>query len=429
MVREGPGTRADFLIDTADLVATCAGTAPRAGAAQGAIGALARASVAAWHGRIVAVGTAADVARRITLDPQATIVDGRGHTVVPGFVDSHTHAVFAGDRRGELAQRLAGATYAEIAAAGGGIVRTVEATRAASEDTLVSLARPRLAEALAQGTTTCEIKSGYGLDTATELRMLRAIRTLGASQPIEVSATFMGAHDVPVEYRGRRDAYIQLVIDEMLPAVAREGLAEWNDVFCEVGVFTPDESRRILAAGKALGLAPRIHADELGASGGALTAAAIGAVSADHLIHVDEAGADAMARAGVIATLLPAAAFFLKLGRYAPARLLVARGVPVALATDLNPGGGFSPSMPFVMALAAFGMGLTLEEALVGATINGAAALGRQQHVGSLEVGKQMDAVLVEGTLADLVRIGAPVVAAVVKRGVVVHGRPLRSEA
>ncbi len=429
MVREGPGTRADFLIDTADLVATCAGTAPRAGAAQGAIGALARASVAAWRGRIVAVGPATDVARRITLDPQATIVDGRGHTVVPGFVDSHTHAVFAGDRRGELAQRLAGATYAEMAAAGGGIVRTVEATRAASEDTLVSLARPRLAEALAQGTTTCEIKSGYGLDTATELRMLRAIRTLGASQPIEVSATFMGAHDVPVEYRGRRDAYIQLVIDEMLPAVAREGLAEWNDVFCEVGVFTPDESRRILAAGKALGLAPRIHADELGASGGALTAAAIGAVSADHLIHVDAAGADAMARAGVIATLLPAAAFFLKLGRYAPARLLVARGVPVALATDLNPGGGFSPSLPFVMALAAFGMGLTLEEALVGATINGAAALGRQQHVGSLEVGKQMDAVLVEGTLADLVRIGAPVVAAVVKRGVVVHGRPLRSEA
>ena len=422
-------TRADFLIDTADLVATCAGAAPRSGAAQGAIGGLTRASVAAWHGRIVAVGAAADVTRSVTLDPEATVVDGRGHTLVPGFVDSHTHAVFAGDRRGELAQRLAGATYAEIAAAGGGIVRTVEATRAASEDTLVSLARPRLAEALAQGTTTCEIKSGYGLDTATELRMLRAIRTLGAAQPIEVSATFMGAHEVPVEYRGRRDAYIQLVVDEMLPAVAREGLAEWNDVFCEVGVFTPDEARRILAAGRALGLAPRIHADELGASGGALTAAAIGAVSADHLIHVDEAAADAMARAGVIATLLPAAAFFLKLGRYAPARMLVSRGVPVALATDLNPGGGFSPSMPFVMALAAFGMGLTLEEALVAATINGAAALGRQQHVGSLEVGKQMDAVLVEGTLADLVRVGAPVVAAVVKRGAVVYGRPPRKDA
>ena len=419
-------THADFLIDSADLVATCAGMAPRAGAAQGVIAAVAGASVAAWRGRIVAVGTAEDVARTITLEAHATVVDGRGCTVVPGFVDSHTHAVFAGDRRGELTRRLSGATYAEIAATGGGIVRTVEATRAASEETLVALARPRLAEALAQGTTTCEIKSGYGLDTASELRMLRAIRTLGASQPIEVSATFMGAHEIPVEFRGRRDAYIQLVIDEMLPAVAREGLAEWNDVFCEHGVFTPEESRRILEAGKALGLAPRIHADELGASGGALTAAAAGAVSADHLIHVDDAGAVAMARAGVIATLLPAAAFFLKLPRYAPARMLVAHDVPVALATDLNPGGGFSPSIPFVMALAVFGMGLTLEEALVAATINGAAALRRQHQVGSLELGKQMDAVVVEGTLADLVRVGAPVVSAVVKRGVVVHGQPPR---
>jgi len=419
-------THADFLIDTADLVATCAGTAPRAGAAQGVIAALAGASVAAWRGRIVAIGPAGDVARAITLDPRATIVDGRGRTVVPGFVDSHTHAVFAGDRRDELARRLSGATYAEIAATGGGIVRTVAATRAASEETLVALARPRLTEALAQGTTTCEIKSGYGLDTASELRMLRAIRTLGASQPIEVSATFMGAHEIPVEFRGRRDAYIQLVIDEMLPAVAREGLAEWNDVFCEHGVFTPEESRRILEAGKALGLAPRLHADELGASGGALTAAAVGAVSADHLIHVDDAGAAAMARAGVIATLLPAAAFFLKLPRYAPARMLVAHDVPVALATDLNPGGGFSPSMPFVMALAVFGMGLTLEEALVAATINGAAALRRQHLVGSLELGKQMDAVVVEGTLADLVRVGAPIVSAVVKRGAVVHGQPPR---
>ena len=415
-------TRADFLIDDADLVATCAGPAPRSGAAQGDIAGLARASVAAWQGRIVAVGGAEDVARAITLSPGATVVVGRGRLVVPGFVDSHTHAVFAGDRRDELARRLGGATYADIAAAGGGIVKTVAATRLASEDELVAAALPRLAEALAQGTTTCEIKSGYGLDTATELRMLRAIRRLDALQPIDVAATFMGAHEVPVEYRGRREAYVRLVIHEMLPAVASEGLAEWNDVFCEHGVFTPEESRRILEAGLALGLRPRIHADELGASGGALTAAAVGAASADHLIFVDEAGAAAMAQAGVIATLLPAAAFFLKLGRYAPARMLVERGVPVALASDVNPGGGFSPSMPFVQALAVFGMGLALEEALVAATINGAAALGRQDNVGSLEVGKLMDAVVVEGTLADLVRVGAPVVAAVVKRGNVVHG-------
>jgi imidazolonepropionase len=414
---------ADFLIDRADLIATCRGPAPRAGRAQGDIGAIAHASIAAWRGRIVAVGPALEVARTITLDPAATVVDGRGATVVPGFVDSHTHLVYAGDRRDELARRLAGASYAEIAGAGGGIVKTVAATRAASEETLVDLALPRLAEALAQGTTTCEVKSGYGLDTASELKMLRAIRGLATRQPVDLSPTFMGAHEVPVEYRSRRHDYLRLVIDEMLPAVARDGLAEWNDVFCEQGVFTPEESRAVLDAGKALGLRPRIHADELALSGGAMTAAAVGAVSADHLIHVDDAGADALAAAGVVATLLPAAAFFLKLGRYAPARRLVERGVPVALATDVNPGGGFSPSMPFVMALAAFGMGLTLEEALVGATANGAAALRRAHDIGSLEAGKLMDAVVVDGTLSDLVRVGAPTVAGVVKRGRIVSGR------
>ena len=416
-------TRADVLIDHADLVATCRGAAPRTGRAQGDIAAIPHASVAAWRGRVVAVGPADEVAKLVSLEPDAVVIDARGTTVVPGFVDAHTHIVFAGDRREELTTRLAGATYAEIAAAGGGIVRTVTATREASEGELVDAALPRLADCLAQGTTTCEIKSGYGLDTATELKMLRAIRTLAARQPVDLSPTFMGAHEIPVEYRGRREAYVRLVIDEMLPAVAREGLAEWNDVFCETGVFTPEESRAILDAGKPLGLRPRIHADELALSGGALTAAAVGAVSADHLIHVDEAGATALADAGVVATLLPAAAFFLKLGRYAPARMLIERGVPVALATDMNPGGGFSPSMPFVIALAAFGMGMTLEEALVAATANGAAALRRSHDVGSLEDGKLLDCVLIDGTLSDLVRIGAPVIAGVVKRGRLVAGR------
>ena len=416
-------TRADVLIEHADLVATCRGEAPRAGRAQGDIAAIAAASIAAWRGRIVAVGPADEVARAITLEADAAVIDGRGLTVVPGFVDSHTHIVYGGDRREELARRLAGASYGEIAAAGGGIVRTVTDTRGATEAELVTSALPRLADALAQGTTTCEVKSGYGLDTATELKMLRAIRALGARQPVDLSPTFMGAHEIPVEYRDRRDDYVRLVIEEMLPAVAREGLAEWNDVFCEQGVFTPAESRAILDAGKPLGLRPRIHADELALSGGALTAAAVGAVSADHLIHVDEVGAAALAEAGVVATLLPAAAFFLKLGRYAPARMLIERGVPVALATDMNPGGGFSPSMPFVVALAAFGMGLTLEEALVAATVNGAAALRRSHDIGSLEPGKLLDCVLIDGTLADLARIGAPVVAGVVKRGRLVAGR------
>jgi len=227
---------------------------------------------------------------------------------------------------------------------------------------------------------------------------------------------------VPVEHRQRRDHYVGLLIDEMIPAVASEQLAEWCDVFCETGVFTPGESRRILNAGLRAGLKPRIHAEELGASGGSQVAAAIGARSADHLIFVPPDGIAAMARAGVCATLLPAAAFYLMLGRFAPARALIEAGVTVALATDINPGGGFSPSMPFAMTLACFSMGLTFEEALVAATANGAWSLDRSDTIGSLEPGKQMDAVLVNGDAINLIRIGAPSIAAVIKNGRVVSG-------
>ncbi len=318
---------------------------------------------------------------------------------------------------------MRGATYAEIAAAGGGIVATVAATRQASESALVDSARPRLDAMLACGTTTAEVKSGYGLETSTELKMLRAIRTLGLSHPVDLVATFMGAHEVPSELRGRRHEYVRLVIDEMLPAVAREGLAEWCDVFCERDVFTPDESRAVLEAAARHGLRSRIHADELALSGGSQVAADVGARSADHVIFIDDAHAVALARTGTIATLLPTAAFYLKLGRFAPARMLIERGVPVALATDLNPGAGFSPSMPFAMTLACFAMHMTLEEALVAATLNAAAALDRHHQVGSLEVGKQFDAVIVEGTLADIVRVGAPVIRQVIKGGRVVWSR------
>jgi imidazolonepropionase len=335
-------------------------------------------------------------------------------------VDAHTHAMFAGDRRDELRRRLGGATYAEIAAGGGGIVSTVRATREASEEALVEGTRTRLAEMLACGTTTAEIKSGYGLDLDTELKMLRAIRRVGAEQPVEIAATFMGAHEIPIDYRDRREDYVRLVIDVMIPAVAAEELAEWCDVFCETGVFTPGESTRILKAGAARGLKPRIHADELGASGGSQVAALVGARSADHLIYVPPEGIEAMRAAGVVATLLPNAAFYLKLGRFAPARALIDAGVAVALATDVNPGGGFSPSIPFAMTLACFGMGLTFEEALCAATINGAYALDRDASVGSLEAGKLMDAVLVAGEAINLIRIGAPTIAGVVKRGEIV---------
>ena len=408
---------ADILIRNADLIATCAGPGPRSGDDQQNISAIARGSVAGLDGRIVFVGPADECERAVTLAPGATVIDGRGRTVVPGFIDPHTHLVFAGDRRDELQRRLAGATYAEIAAAGGGIVRTVTDTRAASEAVLVAAARPRLAEMLSFGTTTAEVKSGYGLELEAELRMLRAIRTLGSSQPVELTATFMGAHEVPAEYRGRRAGYTRAVIEGMIPAVAAERLAEWCDVFCEDGVFTPDESRAILEAGQRHGLKARIHADELGSSGGAGVAADVGAHSADHLIFVDEPHARRMREAGVVATLLPAAAFFLKLGRFAPARMLIDQRVPVALATDINPGGGFTTSMPFVMALACFGMNMTLEEALVGATLNAAASIDRIGSIGSLEAGKQFDAVVVGGVLSDLIRVGGPVISHVIKRG------------
>jgi imidazolonepropionase len=342
---------------------------------------------------------------------------------VPGFVDAHTHVVFAGDRRGELQRRLAGATYADLAADGGGIVRTVEATRRASDDELAAATRKRLDEMLACGTTTAEAKSGYGLTTETELRQLRVIRRLNAEHPIDLVPTFMGAHEVPVEYRGRRGQYVSLVINEMIPCVQREGLADWCDVFCETGVFTPQESIAILKAGIEAGLKPRIHADELGSSGGSRVAAQVGARSADHLLFVDEEGADGMAAAGVCATLLPSAAFYLKIGRFAPARMLIERGVPVALATDVNPGGGFSPSMSFAITLACFGMQLTVEEALVAATINAAWSIDRADSVGSLEPGKRMDAVIVDGELVDLIRVGAPSISHVIKSGRVVHSR------
>lgn len=411
---------ADFLIENAAVVATCAGPAPRRGAAQREISSLTNAVVASADGEIVYVGPRDGLADRVHVQRGATRIDAKGCTIVPGFVDAHTHACFAGDRLDELRRRLAGTTYEQIAAEGGGIVRTVERTRGASEDELVAATLPRLDEMLACGTTTAEAKSGYGLTTESELRQLRVIRRLDQEHAVDLVPTFMGAHEIPVDYRSRRQDYIALVIGEMLPRVAEEGLAEWCDVFCEDGVFTPKESAAVLTAGRHFGLRPRIHADELGPSGGSLVAAEVGARSADHLLFVDERGIAALAAANTCATLLPIAAFYLRLGRYAPARALIDSGVPVALATDINPGAGFSPSMPFAMTLACFAMKMTLEEALVAATLNAAWSIGRAESVGSLEPGKLMDAVVVKGDLADVLRIGVPAIRMVIKRGKVV---------
>ncbi len=409
-----------LVIRNAKTVLTCAGPAPRSGVAQADVSPLPGGAIASRDGRITFVGPTEACDRLFPPDLDTVVVDATGCTVVPGFVDPHTHVVFGGDRREELRRRLAGATYAEMAAEGGGIVATVRATRQATAGALEAATQGRLDQMLRCGTTTAEAKSGYGLETETELKMLRVIRRLDAAHAVDLAATFLGAHEVPVEYRSDRRAYIDRLVNEMIPAVAREDLAEWCDVFCEAGVYTPDEAEEILRAGQAHGLKARIHADELAESGGSLVAAAVGARSADHLLFAGPASIRALAEAGVVATLLPSAAFYLKIGRFAPARAFIAAGVPVALATDLNPGGGFSPSMPFAMSLACFGMRMTLEEALVAATINAAYALDRHDRVGSLEVGKQMDAVVIDGDGVDLLKVGLPAIRAVVKGGAVV---------
>lgn len=369
------------------------------------------------------VGPEAQLAHDVEVSSNATIVDAAGGAVVPGFIDPHTHLVFSGDRRQEIRRRLAGENYGDIAASGGGILSTVAATRASSEDELVASAMRRLDEMLRCGTTCCEVKSGYALTVEGELKMLRAIAALQRRHVVEITATFLGAHEVPPEYRTDPDGYVQLVVDSMIPAVVESGLAEWCDVFCERGVFSAAQSHQVLAAARAAGLKLRIHADEFASSGGSRIAAQLRVRAADHLIFVDREGAEALGAAGVTATVLPIAALYLKAGRFAPARLLIECQVPVALGTDLNPGAGLSPSMPFAMTLACFQMGLTFEEALIAATLNAAYAIDRHDRVGSLESGKQLDAVVVDGPAVDLVRVGVETVRTVVKHGTIVHAR------
>lgn len=380
----------DLVVRNCGEIATPIGSTALRGRALGEIHRIQNAAVLARDGCIVAVGHERDVlpaARAARVE-----VDAGGYAVLPGFVDPHTHAVFGAPRAAEFAARLEGRSYVEIAAAGGGIHSSVRDVRARSEDDLVETTLPRLARMLAHGTTTVEIKTGYGLTTADELKMLRAIGRVAALVPQEIVVTFLGAHEIPIEHRDRRAEYVRLVLEEMIPAVA--GLAEFNDVFCEPSVFTLEESAAILEAGRRHGLLPKLHADEIEPYGGAELACRLGAVSADHLMRVSEVGMRALSASPTIAVLLPATSFGLAAREYAPARRLVEAGAAVALASDFNPGSSYCESMQVVWSLACSMLRLTPGEALAAATLNAAAALGRADRVGSLEPGKRCDLVV-----------------------------------
>lgn len=410
--------RADTVVRHAGLLATLKGARPRLGADLRDIGAIKSAAVAIHQGRIVFVGPESDLAAGVRTTANVIEIDANRAAVIPGFVDAHTHLAYAGDRDDEIRGRLAGATYEEIAAQGGGIVKTVTATRAVTLKDLTQLIRARLDRALVLGTTSAEVKSGYGLSVAAERTSLEAITAAAVGHPVRVVRTYLGAHEVPLDRRADREDYISEMVGTAIPDIARLRLAEFADVFCERGVFTTDESRRILRAASAEGLALRIHADEFSDQGGAALAAELHARSADHLIQVSDQGIAAMAKAGVVATLMPSASFFLKLGKFAPARKMIEAGVAIALGSDTNPGGGLSASIPFAMTLACFGMGLSVEEALSAATIGGAMSLGLENEVGSIEVGKRADLLILKSDrLLDLVRVGENPVARVLANG------------
>ena len=411
-------------VRNAACLATPLGTAARRGREQGQILRIQNAAVRVEGGRLAFVGTETDYRRAYSGRPAEVTLDATGKTVLPGFVDAHTHPVWAGDRGEEIGRRLAGESYASIAARGGGILATVAATRAASDEDLRALLRERLARMLSCGTTTAEAKSGYGLTAEQEIRSLRMLSTIASPDLPRIVPTLLAAHEVPPEYRERREEWVRIVADELVPRCAREGLARFCDVFCEEGVFTVAESRRILEAARAAGLGLRIHADELCRSGGAALAAELRADSADHLLRIGPEEIEALARAGTVAVLLPGTAWWMRSGP-APARALVEAGVPVAVATDANPGTCNTESLPAVAAHACLDSGLTVEETLTAMTVNAAASLRLASEIGSLEIGKRADLVLLDAPDDRhlVYHWGVNLIAAVVRGGRIVRDK------
>ncbi len=416
----------DLLVHSAAQVVTCASPGgPKRGASMREVGLIADGAVAVADGRVVAVGPSAELRATYAAVRELDIT---GKVICPGFVDPHTHVVFAGDRIDEFEQRIQGRSYLEIMAAGGGIAATTRATRAASIEQLVAETRPRLDIMWALGTTTAEVKSGYGLDTATELKLLRAIQMLDRQHSLDLVPTFMGAHALPPEYAGRADAYVELVIGEMIPAAvewyrashfAAEGVPLFADVFCEQNAFDVEQSRRVLAAARDLGMRLKAHVDEFTDLGGLAMALDLGATSVDHLDASGPAGIALLARSDAVGVVIPAVNFNLGSTHFANARALIDAGAALALTTDINPGSAPCPSMPLVMAIACRYQRLLPAEAVIASTINAAHAIGMGERIGSLEPGKQADMLIVAAPdyrhLAY--QFGGNLVERVIKRG------------
>jgi len=381
-------------------------------------------AIAIKDDRIIFTGSTDELISKYNIEKVETKIDASNKLITPGFVDPHTHIIFDGTRENELSLKLEGKSYLDILNEGGGILKTVRDTRKASIEKLIVNGKKILDQMLAHGTTTIETKSGYGLTTESEIRLLKAVKTLNAEHCIDIIPTFLGAHAIPVEYQNNTEEYVDLIITEMIPSVAKEYLAEFCDVFCEKGIFSIEQARRILSTAKRYGLQPQIHVDEIVDTNGARLAAEMMAVQASHLLKSNEVGLKAMAEANVIATLLPGTPFCLMLDNYAPARKMIDLGIPIALATDLNPN-CWTASMQMIMTLACYNMRLSPAEALTASTINGACAIQRQDEIGSIEIGKKADLIIFDVPNYQFLsyQFGVNLVSEVIKNGRIVVGK------